>query len=215
MNKNFKTINTETIRSALISEDLPGSEAQKKMLPKGRSLEIKGKQVKESAVLVLLFYKHDELHVCLTKRNSKLKHHPGQISFPGGRKEAGESLLETALRETDEEVGIKSESIEILGQLSSVYVSVSNFNIQPYIGFTSSLPKFTINIDEVEDVIEIPIKEFLDTKNHSTNQINTSKGNLNVPCYSIDNHIIWGATSMMIAELEAILKHYFQHREEY
>lgn len=195
----------QTIKT-LLNRELPGVAAQKKMLPEGREIKPKSNRVKESAVLLLIYPADDSLYLCLTKRNLKLKHHPGQISFPGGKCESNETPIQTALRETFEEIGIEQKHIEVLGKLTEVYVSVSNFNIHPFVAYIDHTPSFIIDAQEVADVIPLKIDDVTNEKNHTTTTVSTSIGPMQVPCYLIDNHIIWGATSMMIAELEAILK---------
>ncbi|MFA9389498.1 MAG: CoA pyrophosphatase [Prolixibacteraceae bacterium] len=213
----FSKITIQEIISSL-KEPLPGQRAHMKMLPGGRSLTLPTNysQVKKSAVLILLFYEQGLLHFCLTKRNSNLKNHPGQISFPGGRCEKYETdPWETALRETDEEIGIPPHQIQFLGKLSDVFVSVSNFNIHPYIGFIQEKPTFIINHKEVEKLIVLPLHSLFTEENHAIEMLETRNGKMNVPCYLIEDHVIWGATSMMIAELEVLLKQHYSGQEEH
>ena len=134
----------ENIKKAL-SQSLPGSTSHRRMLPVNREL-VAGSddqsRLKHSSVLLLLYPENNELHVCLIKRPAHMKHHAGQIALPGGRIEKGETALETALRETNEEIGILSTEIEILGTLSELYVQVSRFQIHPFVGWLSKKPKF-------------------------------------------------------------------------
>ena len=207
-------ITIEKISEAL-THQLPGRSAHLRMVPAGRSLSIPegSKNIKKSAVLMLLYLHEDQLYFCLTKRNHSLKHHPGQISFPGGRCETNETNpLSTALRETEEEIGVKPIDVNILGKLSELYIPVSNFIIHPYIGWISKKPTFNINTYEVDELITLPLHSILDEENKKTMPVETSIGSLNVPCYYINGKLIWGATSMMIAELEVILKQHYAHR---
>ena len=207
-------ISIEHIISAL-KEPLPGKQAHISMLPEGRDLTDSdtNHSINKSAVLILIYPEGDELYFCLTKRNSMLKHHPGQISFPGGRCENHETdPWVTSLRETKEEIGVPQNQIKLIGKLSEVFVKVSNFIIYPYIGFSSEKPDFKVNHNEVEALIVLPLMSILSDNNRTTRMINTSLGPMNVPCYHISDNIIWGATSMMIAELEAILKQYYSRR---
>lgn len=207
-------ITLEFISEALLHQ-LPGKRAHKKMVPEGRSLSIPNniQNIKKSAVLILLYPKDDQLYFCLTKRNSKLKHHPGQLSFPGGQCEKNETdPAVTALRETKEEIGIEPINIQILGKLSELYIPVSNFLIHPYIGWISKEPKFTINTNEVDKLFLLPLNAIINNDHKKTMPVETSQGVLDVPCYLIDEQLIWGATSMMIAELEVILKKQNTHR---
>lgn len=193
----------------LLKKELPGSEAHKKMLPMGRSITLpsNASTVKYSAVLLLLFEKDNELHFCLTKRNNGLKHHAGQISFPGGRCEPFEKdFSTTALRETEEEIGVHRNEIQLLGSLSEVYVQVSNYLIKPYIGFCHQHPNFKINPFEVDEVISVPLSLIFTDGSHQTKDVTTSIGTIKAPCYQLAEHTVWGATAMMLAELEELLK---------
>lgn len=215
MNVNKPVFNIEGLAAAL-NGALPGSAAHERMRPAGRSLDLppSKKSIKTSAVMALLYRKENEIYICLTKRNKALRHHPGQISFPGGRAEENEiqQPLKTALRETHEEIGIAPAEIELLGSLSPLYVPVSNFMIYPYVGYCEHEPDFVVNHQEVDQLLTIPVRELLNTQNQINQKVNTSLGNIDVPCYQIDGHIVWGATSMILAELEAILRQHYSHR---
>lgn len=216
MPNNFPNITIEQLKLAL-KKPLPGEKAHLRMLPKGRKLTHteNDSSIKKSAVLMLLYPENNELFFCLTKRNLKLRHHPGQISFPGGRCEKHETdPWLTALRETEEEVGLNRDQIQFVGRLSDVYVSVSNFNIHPYIGYSRKKPTFVVNDDEVDELICLPLHSIFLEKNHSKRKLKTRQGTYEVPCYVINENIIWGATSMMIAELEVLLTQHYSHRAE-
>jgi len=133
-----------------------------------------------------------------------MKHHAGQIALPGGRIEEGETAEETALRETFEEIGVKSDSIEILGRLSEFYVEVSRFQIHPIVGWLNAEPEVEINSDEVEKVLRFPIRKFAPPYDCVT--LSTNIGILEVPCIKYDNEIIWGATGMILSEFHEILE---------
>lgn len=165
---------------------------------------------KESAVLGLLFPKHNELNLLLIKRVEDGKPHSGQISFPGGRRDPeDETLKMTALRETHEEVGIPATSITMLGALSSLYIPVSKSNVFPYIGFTQQQPEYILSIGEVQYVLEVPVKELFDPAIKSVKKITPSAFpdiTLTTPVYDWNaQHTIWGATAMMISELEELM----------
>ncbi len=193
-------ISPENIRRAL-AEKLPGGASHKKMLPPNRELratETERVSAKKSSVLLLLFIENDELTACLIKRPEHMKFHPGQIAMPGGRIEKGETELETALRETEEEIGIPPEKIEILGSLSELYVGVSRFMIHPFVGWLAEKPHFNINRHEVEKVILFPISKYKNTFGQT--ELATISGKLNVPCVMFENEILWGATAMILSE---------------
>lgn len=133
-----------------------------------------------------------------------MKHHAGQVAFPGGRIEAGETAEQTALRETFEEIGVPAEQIEILGRLSEFYVEVSRFQIHPVVGWLSSKPEFDINPDEVEKVFCFPVLKF--TPPYDFIQLETITGQLDVPCIKYNEEIIWGATAMILSEFYDLLQ---------
>jgi 8-oxo-dGTP pyrophosphatase MutT (NUDIX family) len=201
-------INAENIKKAL-SQSLPGSASHKKMLPLNRELSVKPDEllrIKHSSVLFLLYIDNQELNVCLIKRPSHMKHHAGQIALPGGRIEKGETALETALRETWEEIGITPGQIEIIGSLSELYVQVSQFHIHPFVGWIDKKPEFVINKNEVEKTISFPLR--LITNSFEEVELETFTGKLKVPCIRFEDEIIWGATAMILSEFYDVLRPY-------
>jgi len=198
-------INAENIKKAL-SQSLPGSASHKKMLPLNRELSAQPDEllrIKHSSVLLLLYIENQELNACLIKRPSHMKHHAGQIALPGGRIEKGETALETALRETWEEIGITSDQIEILGSLSEIYVQVSRFQIHPFVGWIEKIPQFVINKNEVEKMIYFPLKNMKNS--FAEVELETITGKLKVPCFQFEDETIWGATAMILLEFADVL----------
>lgn len=184
-----------------LQKNLPGPRSHEKMLPPKRKLEVAEKNFvnsKRSSVLLLLFEDNSELMACLIKRTNILKHHAGQIALPGGRIEKGETALETALRETREEIGIGKEQITILGSLSELYVSVSDFIIHPFVGWLEKKPEFNTCKEEVEKVILFPIMRYKNV--FEEEELETISGKLNVPCIHFKGETIWGATAMILSE---------------
>jgi 8-oxo-dGTP pyrophosphatase MutT (NUDIX family) len=207
---NFKDF-TKKI-DALKNEKLGGLNAQFKMAPKLRLKydqdKIAASKPREAAVLVL-FYPNIKNETCflLTKRASYNGTHSAQISFPGGKTEkADTNLQETALRETLEEVGVQPLSVKIIRELTSVYIPPSNFLATPFLGFVDEKPIFILN-HEVEKEIEVLVSDLLDDANMSAVVLDTSyMKKTEVPCFKINNHIIWGATGMMLSEIKELLK---------
>lgn len=197
-------ITIENIRRALL-KNLPGEESHLRMLPKNRTLKAPEDRniLKHSSVLLLLFPEIGNLKICLIKRPMHMKHHAGQIALPGGRIEKGETAIETALRETNEEIGIDTSSIEILGSLSELYVEVSRFLIHPFVGWLPNKPEFIINTAEVEKIILFPLNRFL--SNPDEIELETVRGKLKVPCVHFENEVIWGATAMILSEFFDLL----------
>lgn len=194
----------ENIRKALQGE-LPGQRSHTKLLPPNRVLKAASDdRVKNSSVLLLLFEEDNELKVLLIKRPVHMKHHAGQIALPGGRIETNETAIETALRETYEEIGIRADKIEILGRLSGFYVEVSRFQIWPVVGWLGSKPVLRINPDEVEKIMFFPIGKFKPP--YDEIKIDTLTGTLDVPCVKFAKEIIWGATAMILSEFYDVLQ---------
>lgn len=197
---------TVSIKNAL-RQPLPGLVSHKKMLPENRILKAAPADIyrlKHSSVLLLLFAENDEITACLIKRPKHMKHHAGQIALPGGRVEHGETKLETALRETQEEIGISPEQVEILGSLSELYVEVSRFQIHPFVGWLTKKPDFLLNKNEVEKAILFPLKNFGNALGKV--ELETMTGKLSVPCVYFDDEIIWGATAMILSEFYDVLQ---------
>lgn len=161
------------------------------------------------AVLALFYPLKGEAHVVLTKRPESLRDHSGQVSFPGGRREEGESFKETALREAWEEVGIMREDVRVLGRLPSFYIPPTDFVVHPFIGWLDSRPEFVINRDEVAVLLETPVSHLL---NPETRDIfETTFGGwvstpARVPYYDVEGHKVWGATAMLLSEILARTK---------
>lgn len=194
----------------ILSGELPGNKAHQKLLPPGRILRVPETDrnlVTQSSVLVLLFPENGKLFTCLTKRPSTMKNHPGQISFPGGKVEQeDESAERTALREAQEEVGIRPSQIEILGKLSDFYLEVSRFTIQPFLAWCDSQPFFEANNNEVDELILFPISDFVVDEQIRETQLQTVTGMLRIKYFPYEGHVVWGATAMILAELIEILK---------
>ena len=191
---------------------LGGLDAQFKMAPKLRlqynADKIKASNPRKAAVLALFFPNdNNETSFLLTQRASYKGTHSAQISFPGGKIEnLDKSLKETALRETYEEVGISSSTIKIIRELTDVYIPPSNFLATPFIGILKKKPEFTPN-HEVDQIIEVLISDLLNDANLTTVNMNTSyMKNIDVPCFKLNNYIVWGATAMMLSEIKELLK---------
>lgn len=196
----------------LKNRSLGGLDAQFIMAPELRKRYNKNKidaQKPKKAAVLALFYPNDfnKASLLLTKRASYKGTHSAQISFPGGKIEKNDiNLQETALREAFEEVGVKSSDITIFKELTDVYIPPSNFLATPFLGYSTTKPTFKIN-HEVDSLIEITIDDILNDSSITHITMNTSyMKNIEVPCFKIDNHIIWGATGMMLSEIKELLK---------
>ncbi|HUN08322.1 MAG TPA: CoA pyrophosphatase [Aggregatilineales bacterium] len=166
-----------------------------------------GVRPKQAGVLALLIpYAGDDLAVILTRRPETLRNHSGQISFPGGRHdETDESFTATALRETCEELGL-CDPVDIVGMLSTIYIPPSNFEVHPSVGYLPSLPIFQPNPDEVAEVITAPLRWLLEDERKRVDPWEFPGGRMMIPHYLFGDHIVWGATAVMLGELEARLR---------
>jgi 8-oxo-dGTP pyrophosphatase MutT (NUDIX family) len=160
--------------------------------------EIQNPALTRAGVLILLFLKSGELHFLLTRRTQDVEHHKGQISFPGGsRDRADHSIVETALRESEEEIGLPRSVVQVLG-LFDDYETPSGFAITPVVGYVPELPPLGLNTSEVTEMLEVPVTLFTKKVNErvETRQI---RGKLHdVYFYRYGSHEIWGATAAMI-----------------
>ena len=157
-----------------------------------------------SAVLVIIHY-HDHIpHVFLTKRSSNLKSHKGEISFPGGRyvKSDG-TLLATALRETEEEIGISFGPEQVEGCLRAVRTMTSNHFIVPFLTIQDMLPKYRIATSEVEAVIDVPLIETLKSIEPDTEHYRLDRDSYK---FTYDNNVIWGATARILKQLHDLIR---------
>lgn len=194
-----------------LSEPLPGQDAQFLMVPgniaqsKKNNATIINCNPKKSAVLILLYPIQNGISTVLIERAVYAGIHSGQIAFPGGKAEESDPDLKyTALRETYEEIGVPIESVEVLGNLTDVYINPSNYLVTPYIGFIPNSPHFVKNEREVQSIITMDILN-REKVIRSTKKITHSNGlTMETPFYSIEGFTIWGATAMMMSELIVI-----------
>ena len=183
---------------------LPGISAQLKMAPplriKELEKEINTKELRSSAVLLTLFQTEKEWFLILIKRTSDGGVHSNQMAFPGGKYENTDASIQyTALRETEEEIGISKDKISVIKQLSKMYIPISGFKVFPFVGILKNEPQISLNNAEVEDIYYIPIKDFSE-KNSKSEKISVRGHQIFTPFYYIQNQIIWGATAMIISE---------------
>ena len=197
----------------LIQVTLPASEAHCKMAPFERIESIKNLNLdsitpKEAAVMMLLYPKKGRTHLVLILRNTYEGIHSGQIAFPGGKFEMlDENFQNTALRETQEEIGVNLNQIEVIMPFTHLYIQASNFMVHPFLGVCKNEIVFVPDGNEVVNIIELPLNDFLNDNIVVTTNISTSYSkNIEIPAFKIDEHIVWGATAMMLSELKEVLK---------
>ncbi|MDH5413700.1 MAG: CoA pyrophosphatase [Flavobacteriaceae bacterium] len=195
----------------LKEKPLGGLESQFKMAPllrKRYSLEdIASQKPKDSAVLALFYPDINNMtNILLMLRASYNGVHSSQISFPGGKKDKTDpSLRYTALRETEEEIGIAKNDIMIFREMTKTYIPPSNFMVTPFLGLLNTKPRFKTN-EEVDRLIEVNVKELLDENSLTSKNLTTSyMKNIDVPCFRLNDYTIWGATAMMLSEIKDLL----------
>jgi 8-oxo-dGTP pyrophosphatase MutT (NUDIX family) len=196
----------ELLREEL-KKELPGLDAQYRMAPGLRLRFRPTTTVKKAAVLILLYPDKGSLFTVFIKRPEYPGIHGGQISLPGGKMEENDTdAAFTALRETEEEIGLNRKEVEILGFLSPLFIPVSNMLVFPVIGHISEKPFFHPQSEEVEGLIETAIDEFL-KPGVIQNKIKIIRlTRAIVPFYNINGHHIWGATAMIMSEFTELLK---------
>ena len=186
----------------------PGEFAQNIMKPKYLTAKNKSyinSNPIPSAVLILLFKEKNIYKYYLTQRSNNVGKHKGQISLPGGSQEKNESLESTALRETEEEIGIDKDTINIIGKLTKLYVPVSGFCIYPFVGWTNNIARIKPS-DEVEKIFNVPLSELLNKNNEKHKQKVLNNKLTKVPYFNLRNNEVWGATAMILSEFKKILE---------
>lgn len=200
-------IDYQTLKEAL-SRELPGELAQRRMWSGHPSRPIEAglpRGLRLSAVLVLIYPRDGQLWLPLTLRAETVASHKGQISLPGGQSEPDDpNLWQTALREAREELGLQSELVQYVGALTQYYIHSSCYEVHPYVGWSSVQPVFAAN-DEVAEIIEFPLAALIDPAVKGMAWQPLRGETVLVPCYQYQQHVIWGATAMILSELEAVV----------
>lgn len=163
---------------------------------------------RKAAVLMLFYPKNNETHLVLIVRNTYPGVHSSQIAFPGGKVEKeDQSLAHTALREAEEEIGVNRLHVEIIKSFTEIYIPPSNFLVSPFLGVSQRELEFVMQEDEVAGIIELSLRDFLNDKNVVMRKLTTSYSNeIDVPAFLVKEHIVWGATAMMMSELKETIK---------
>ena len=199
----------DQLRDAL-RRPLPGPAAQVLMSPDPRPgaerILDPDPDCRHAGVLALLYPSGGDLCLVLTLRTESVESHRGQISFPGGAMDPGEIPEETALREAHEELGINPAGLDVLGELSPLYIPHSGFYVHPVVAYAADRPAFVPNPEEVAEVIEAPVSLLLAPDTCCEEVWRLRGAPARVPFYAIGPHKVWGATAMMLSELMTLLK---------
>lgn len=200
--------------------DLPATVSHLKMAPMERAKmmelwDYSKLNPKKAGVLALFYPKKTETYLVLIVRTPKGLH-ASQVALPGGKfEEQDKDLSHTAIRETEEEIGVYQDKINLVTNLSEIYVPPSNFLVYPFIGHLDFEPKFTLQQDEVSQIIEIPLNDFLNVKTTNHNIKASYSSFSGVPAYIIDSKVVWGATAMILSELKDVLQQSLKDRFNY
>ncbi|MFQ5880201.1 MAG: NUDIX hydrolase [Dehalococcoidia bacterium] len=188
-----------------MSEDL--IQRCRRVLAAYKPRRIQDERMAPAAVLILLYEKEGEPYVLLTERTQEVEHHKGETSFPGGASDSDDpDLMTTALREIFEEIGVRPEDVEVIGQLDDL-ITISNFNVTPYVGvLTAQSPyPFVVHEREVAAVVEVPLRHLLDDRSMELELRQWRGQPVLVPAYTYDRHRIWGATARILQQLLGLL----------
>ncbi len=201
------------LQSHLVEHQLQGASAHEKMAHPVRKANLipDPDTVKNAAVLMVLFEKQPaDFYLIFIRRTTTHNgdKHSGQIAFPGGKSEISDpDLMFTALREAHEETAMDLSQIDVLGPLSPIFINVSNFLVHPYLAYSWQLPTLKRQESEIEEILEFPLSSFQNPASRQETRIHISPEIIlnHVPCFKIDDHIIWGATAMIMNEFLEIL----------
>jgi 8-oxo-dGTP pyrophosphatase MutT (NUDIX family) len=219
------SVTLDHIRAALALDNFDVPAAQRRMAPESRTMRRSSQRdgdPRRASVLILLFPGDSSgenegesgLAFALMQRTQNPHdRHSGQISLPGGAQEPGETVIETALRETREELGVDGP-MQILGQLTCLYIIHSDFEVRPVVGYVSTHPVWVPDAAEVVDVIECPVAWLLDDDRKVVEDWVIDGQVRRVPWYDVHGRKVWGATAMILSEFEHRLKHILSQRGE-
>jgi 8-oxo-dGTP pyrophosphatase MutT (NUDIX family) len=202
-----------------ILKGLPGTEIQWQMASSDLMVRnfprVPGKNAGVAAVLILLFPENGSVHTVFMQRPDYNGVHSGQISFPGGKKEpTDENIIQTAIREANEETGVDPEKISIIGTLTPLFIPISNMIVTPVIGWVNEKPVFNHQPEEVVFLIDADLKILLDPSIIKTKPFEIRGEMIEVKYFDYEANRIWGATAMILYELLIILRRgHFLHPE--
>jgi len=206
--------NIDELKNKLTSENLPGKKVQYQMAPPGREDGFpKHNNYKNAAVTLMLYNKQNEIHFPLIQRtnNNFNDKHKGQISLPGGKLDNSDpDLYHCALRELEEELGVEKSKIKPLGNLTDLFIPVSNFKVKPYVVYSENNINFVPQESEVQYILEIPLRDLLDVNRIKTGKIILDNGVElnNTPYFLLNDHVVWGATAMILNEFKNVISGY-------
>lgn len=200
--KILNDLNSVQFRSALMERStspLPGKEAQLVMAPEGRQSGALS-NFQEAAVLIVLYRKDNRWYFPLVRRVEDGNVHSGQVALPGGRVEPGETVVQTAIREAYEEIGLNESALDVLFPLTHLDIPVSHFRVYPFLAMYHETPEWTIQQEEIAYCIESDLLSFLNQP-----VLIQNKGERKIPTFSILGNQVWGATAMILNEVRELI----------
>jgi 8-oxo-dGTP pyrophosphatase MutT (NUDIX family) len=191
-----------------LSLPLPGPHAQWRFAPTPAAddwaPDLTPATARRAAALILVHPGPEGLAVPLTVRHSGLPQHGGQVSLPGGAIDPGESPASAALREAEEEIGVPADHVRLLGQLSPLWIAVSNFIVYPFVGLTDITPGFRVHPAEVAELIDVPLHELRDRERLKWARRERREVEVDYPYFDLKGKTVWGATAMMLGEFACL-----------
>jgi len=207
-----------------LKEELPHNDIHKEDLdPKVLNLlmeeeknakeQFKKKPPRICAVMIAIYPHENKCYLPMMLRPTKSRAHPGQISFPGGKKEdQDQDLIETAIREMEEEIGVRVPRRNVLGDLTSVYIPPSNSLVTPIIGFLDEKPSYIPAPDEVEKVLDVSMEDLANPTNKRIKKVILTNGEyFEMPAFAVNEVLVWGGTARMIMELNILMEEFTKH----
>jgi 8-oxo-dGTP pyrophosphatase MutT (NUDIX family) len=199
----------ESLLKHRLADPLPGSPAQWRFAPtpsrKGWEPHHRPTDARAAAALILLYPGPHGVSFPLTVRRDDLPHHPGQVSLPGGAVDPEERPEDAALREAWEEIGVDPASVRLIGPLSTLWVIVSNFVLQPFVGIADARPAFALETREVASLVEAPLAQLLDPDRRHSRRVVRDGIIVEYPYFDLEGHQVWGATGMILSEFVSVL----------
>lgn len=209
MQQSISTLLSE-IEQLMLKQEKPGLVAHSQMMPKGRIMvPANGDLPRKSAVLLLLYPHKNRLYFPIIRRPVYNGMHSGQMALPGGKcEEQDHTLIETALRECHEEIGVPAKEVSVLGTLSELYIHVTHMQVLPVVGFTDKKPAFRTDPLEVDALFEIECQQIFEPGLKQTEAWNLRGETVQVPYYLLAGQKVWGATAMILSEFEHMVQHF-------